>query len=69
MPDEGGHIWSWYWALDAGRSSNGFGVNPIGYPEIVAWAALVGAQPSPEEIGIIKAMDCAALNEMAKRRD
>ena len=65
IPPAGFHILEWFWTLDAGRSSNGFGVNPISYPDILAWAALSGAEPEPSEVAAIKALDMAMLSEMA----
>lgn len=65
IPPSGFHILEWFWALDAGRSSTGFGVNPIGYPDILAWGALTGADPEPWEVMAIKALDMAMLSEQA----
>jgi hypothetical protein len=42
LPLEVRHIWDWYNELDLGRSSNGFGPNPISYTEIRSWAQLTG---------------------------
>lgn len=69
VPDAGDHLWEWFWSLDAARPSNGFGANPITYSEIEAWARLVDAEPSPDEVRVIKAMDGAMLAELAKRKD
>lgn len=68
IPPAGFHILEWFWTLDAGRGSNGFGANPISYSDILAWAALSGAEPEPWEVGAIKALDMALQGEMAAAR-
>lgn len=61
LPLAGEHLWDWFLELDAGRSS-GFGLNPLSYSEIAAWAALSGAQPSSWEVTALKRMDAARLS-------
>jgi hypothetical protein len=41
--------------------------NPITFGEIAAWARLTGREPSPWEIGVLRQMDQAALEAMAKK--
>lgn len=67
VPRAGFHILEWFWTLDAGRGSNGFGANPISYPDILAWAALSDAEPEPWEVAAIKAMDIAMLSEQVAK--
>lgn len=69
VPEAGEHVWAWFWELDAGRSSNGFGANPIGYPDIAYWSALTDARPSFDEARMLRAMDATMLRELAKKRD
>lgn len=66
VPEQGEHLLEWFFALDAARSSNGMGANPIGYGELDAWSRLTGAEPSPQEVVILKRMDTAYLNELNK---
>jgi hypothetical protein len=54
-------VWGWFWALHARRSS-GFAPNPISYADIAAWAALMGARPSPWEVWLITRLDDAFLS-------
>lgn len=37
------------------------GPAPIAYQEIEAWARLTGKRPRPWEVGILKALDVAAV--------
>ncbi|MFP1634084.1 hypothetical protein ACLB6G_20330 [Zhengella sp. ZM62] len=68
VPLEASHVLHWFYELDAARGSNGFGANPISYPDIAAWRELTGAEPLPWEVRALKAMDAAYLNEFAKRK-
>ena len=54
-------MWGWFWALNARRSA-GFQPNPISYCDIAAWAALMGAKPSPWEVWLITRLDDAFLS-------
>lgn len=51
------------------RSSNGFGVNPINYQEIYAYAQLYSLQLEEWEIGLIKRFDNVALAQFAKQAE
>lgn len=66
-PDELAYLWDWYCELAAARGSNGWGLNPICYAEIAAWAALTGRDPSPFEVGCIARLDRAELSAIAQR--
>ena len=67
MPEAGEHVWDWFWSLHAGRRY-GFAAEPLAYSEIAFWSHLTGAQPSPIEVRIIKAMDSAYLDEHGKQK-
>ena len=58
IPEEVAHIWEWFLALCATRTSNGFGLkNPIQYAEMLAWSALKGFDLHQFEIVAIRALD------------
>jgi hypothetical protein len=61
------HLWGWFVELSHARSSNGYSANPIGFAEIEAWARLTGQEPTPWEVSVLRRMDTAALEEMAKK--
>lgn len=61
------YLWGWFIELASARTSNGFGLNPISYVEIAAWARLTGREPSPWEVSLLKRMDGAALAAYAKK--
>jgi hypothetical protein len=63
------HIWIWFDELSRSRGSNGFGLNPIGYPDIAAWARLTGREPTPWEVSVLRRMDNALLESLAKKSD
>jgi hypothetical protein len=50
MPLELSHLWDWFVELSAGRGSNGWGPNPISYPDIAAWAGLTGVAIRVSEV-------------------
>ncbi len=57
MPPDGAHVWVWFLALCEGRSSSGFGPNPISYLDILAWSLLTGTIVRPSEVAAIMALD------------
>jgi hypothetical protein len=52
--------------LSAARGSNGFGLNPVGFVDLAAWAAMTGAEPLEWELQALREMDRAFLSEHAK---
>ncbi len=44
------------------RGSNGLAPSPIGYQDIAAWAALMGTNPTPFEVGLLRRLDIVALS-------
>jgi hypothetical protein len=55
------HIWRWYCELGSARTSNGFGLNPLPYTEIQAYADLSGIRMTPWEVGLIKRLDMVTI--------
>jgi hypothetical protein len=52
------YLAGWFGEL-AGSRASGFGVGPIEYVEIEAWARLTGRNPDPIEVRAIRALDLA----------
>lgn len=57
FPDAVGHLWEWFIDLDRARPSGGFGPSAISYAEIDAFARLTGAEPTPFEVDVLRALD------------
>jgi hypothetical protein len=64
-----GHVWVWYCELSDARSNNGFGINPVSYLEIDAWARLMRVRPEPWEVRLLRKIDDAILHEIAVRSE
>lgn len=60
------HVWNWFSDLCGARTSNGFGLNPITFSEIAAWAQLTGNAPSSWEVSLLKRLDLAYLARQGK---
>jgi hypothetical protein len=61
MPAEVGYLWGWFLELDGARGSNGFGLNPLSYSEIQAWATLMRVTLAPWEVEAIKRIDSVRI--------
>lgn len=57
IPAAGEHVWRWFKELDRARTSTGFGVNPITWQEIDAWATRRKVDPSQWEIDALISLD------------
>jgi len=66
LPPELGHVWAAFNRLSRRRGSNGFGPNPIGWPEIDAFMRRTGVKLVPFEIEIIEDFDDLFRAECAK---
>jgi hypothetical protein len=51
------HVWNDFMVLTARRSSSGFGMNPLSYAEIEAWARLTSRTLSPMETRLLMRLD------------
>lgn len=67
FPERLAHLWAWYCELAAARTSSGFGVNPITYPDIEAWARIMRIIPTPFEARVLRQVDNAILEKIAAR--
>jgi hypothetical protein len=65
LPADAEHIWHWFLALHAGRSSNGFGPNPISWSDISAWISITQTIVRPSEIAAIMMVDRLWLEQRA----
>lgn len=61
------YVGGWFGELSGARSSNGFGVNPVSYAEIDAWARLTGRHPSFLEVSALRRLDAAYLSIMGRK--
>lgn len=61
VPENGEYLWAWFQELSSGRGNNGFGVLPLSWADMDAWARLTGNQPEPWETAILRSMDGAFL--------
>jgi hypothetical protein len=59
---EGIYLWEWFVDLHGARTSSGFGINPIPYAEIHAWASLSQLSLSVWEVRVLRQMDRAWLS-------
>ena len=53
--------------MSSGRTSNGFGPNPLSFCEIRAWCDLTGSELAPYEVVLIKKLDRVYLDWVAKQ--
>jgi hypothetical protein len=68
IPDALVYLWNWFCELDAARGGSGFGINPLSYNEIKAWATLMGVQPAPWEVAAIKRIDSVRIRVANEKR-
>lgn len=59
LPDGMAYLWEWWSELSAARGGGINGLNPIGYPDIDAWARLTSRDPDGEEVTAIMQVDAA----------
>lgn len=57
FPSALGYVWTAFSRLSARRGSNGFSINPIGWPDIEAFLRLSGQRLAPWEIRLIEQLD------------
>ena len=69
LDDMAMYLWEWFMELNSQRTSNGFGLNPITFLDIQAWANLTNRFPLAWEVKAIRFMDTIWITEYAKNRD
>lgn len=63
------YLWNDFQRLSSRRTGSGFGINPIAYADIEAFARLAGKRFAPFEIELIEDLDNLFRIEFAKARD
>jgi hypothetical protein len=53
--------------MKAARSNSGFGISPIAYSEMLAWAALTRRAPTAFEIQLLRDLDMLYINAAVAR--
>lgn len=61
MPEQLAYVWAWFCELERARTGNGFGLNPLSYTEIKAWADLSGSNVEPWEVAVLKRFDAVRI--------
>lgn len=69
IPEEGEHLWEWFWHLSSRRGQGMDGPMALTYAELVAWSEIAGEIILREEITIIVGMDDSYLSALAKERE
>lgn len=54
-------MWRWFKELDRARTGTGFGINPIAWQEIDAWAHRRKVEPSQWEIDALISLDALRM--------
>ena len=60
-------VWNWFIDLSASRTSNGFGMNPFTYQEILAYFTLISVIPKDWEIKLLKMLDSKAIEILSPK--
>lgn len=61
------HVWAWFLELSARRQGSGFGVNPVGWTDVAAWASLTGVRPTPWEMDLLGEAESAYMRMVSAR--
>ena len=69
FPESMLYQWSYFIALHNKRGSNGFGVNPISYQEMLAYFTLIDYMPEQWEIDLISKLDSVFLEVHHKQQE
>lgn len=69
IPEEGEHLWEWFWRLSGRRVQGMDGPLALTYPEIRAWSEMTGEIVLREEVAVILSMDDGYLGALAKVRE
>ncbi|MBD7952719.1 hypothetical protein H9654_00745 [Stenotrophomonas sp. Sa5BUN4] len=54
LPDEGLHVWEWFWDLSARRRA---GPEALSYSDVGDWQRLLQLDLLPQEVAMLMAMD------------
>jgi len=62
------HIGGWFGELMNARQA-GFGLSPVSFAEMKAWAELTGREPAPIEVRVLRQIDSRFLSAMTVKDD
>ena len=65
VPQCAAHVWQWFHEVSSQRQT---GPESLSWSDLRAWAELSGSQPSPQEIGLLVAMDRAFVGAVRKQQ-
>lgn len=57
IPPQAAHLLGWFYELNTGRTSSGFGPNPLTWGDFMAWSGLTGTTLRPWEVRMLKRLD------------
>jgi hypothetical protein len=66
FPEAWDHLMTWFLDLGLGRTSSGFGPNPLTWADFQAWSQLTGIVLRPVEVQLLRVLDRAYLKAMAE---
>jgi hypothetical protein len=64
VPGDAIELFGWWQEINAQRGSNGFGLGPLLWSEIRAWAELMRRRPTPGELALLLLGDAHYLEGM-----
>ena len=62
VPKEVRYVWRWFCSISQGRHSTEYGLSPLAWAEIKAWAELTGRVLNEWEVATIRAIDWEYVN-------
>jgi hypothetical protein len=65
VPQCAAHVWQWFHEVSSQRQT---GPESLSWSDLRAWAELSGSQPTPQEIGLLVAMDRAFVGAVRKQQ-
>lgn len=68
-PLEMEYLWYDFLTLSRGRTSNGFGANPLTWADVWAWLTVTRQTLTPWEVDTLIALDNAWMSDHAKAMD
>lgn len=68
IPEEGEHLWEWFWHLSRRRGQGMDGPLALTYDEIRAWSEMAGEIVLREEVAVILSMDDGYLGALSTER-
>lgn len=68
-PEDGEHLWEWFWHLSGHRHQGMNGPQPLTYQDVETWSRMTGTLLLREEVLILMQMDTAFLNAVADEHE